>query len=56
MRQTPWVTACYSSGGRGYSGFRVTGMIEGFLAVDLHRSKPLISLVSFTMHFHCFQG
>ena len=24
--------------------------------VDLHRSKPLISLVSFDLHFHCFQG
>ena len=24
--------------------------------VDLHRSKPLISLVPFNLHFHCFQG
>ena len=23
---------------------------------DLHRSKPLISLVPFNLHFHCFQG
>ena len=26
------------------------------LAVDLHRSKPLISLVPFNLHLHCFQG
>ena len=26
------------------------------LSVDLHRSKPLISLVPFNLHFHCFQG
>lgn len=25
-------------------------------SVDLHRSKPLISLVPFTLHRHCFQG
>ena len=25
-------------------------------SVDLHRYKPLISLVLFTLHFHCFQG
>ena len=25
-------------------------------AVDLHTSKPLISLVPFNLHFHCFQG
>ena len=24
--------------------------------VDLPRSKPLISLVPFNLHFHCFQG
>ena len=24
--------------------------------VDLHGSKPLISLVPFNLHFHCFQG
>ena len=24
--------------------------------VELHRSKPLISLVPFNLHFHCFQG
>ena len=24
--------------------------------IDLHRSKPLISLVPFNLHFHCFQG
>ena len=24
--------------------------------VDLHRSKPLISLVPFNLYFHCFQG
>ena len=24
--------------------------------VDLHRSKPLISLVPFYLRFHCFQG
>ena len=27
-----------------------------FLRVDLHRSKPLISLVTFNLDFHCFQG
>ena len=27
-----------------------------FQAVDLHHSKPLISLVPFNLHFHCFQG
>ena len=27
-----------------------------FVAVDLYRSKPLISLVRFNLHFHCFQG
>ena len=26
------------------------------LAVDLHHSKPLISLVPFNLHFHCFSG
>ena len=26
------------------------------LAVDLHRSKLVISLVIFNLHFHCFQG
>ena len=26
-----------------------------FVAVDLYRSKPLISLVRFNLHFHCFQ-
>ena len=26
-----------------------------FVAVDLYRSKPLISLVLFNLHFHCFQ-
>ena len=25
-------------------------------AVDLHRSKPLISLIPFNLHLHCFQG
>ena len=25
------------------------------MAVDLHHSKPLISLVPFNMHLHCFQ-
>ena len=25
-------------------------------SVGLHRSKPLISLVLFNLHFHCFQG
>ena len=25
-------------------------------AVDLHHSKPPISLVPFNLHFHCFQG
>ena len=25
-------------------------------AVDLHRSKPLISLIPFNFHLHCFQG
>ena len=24
--------------------------------IDLHRSKPVISLVPFNLHFHCFQG
>ena len=24
--------------------------------IDLHRSKPVISLVPFNPHFHCFQG
>ena len=24
--------------------------------VDLHRSKPLTSLIPFNMHLHCFQG
>ena len=27
-----------------------------FSPVNLHRSKPLISLVPFNLHFHCFQG
>ena len=27
-----------------------------FLSVDLHRSKPLILLVPFNLHLHCFQG
>ena len=27
-----------------------------YVSVDLYRSKPLISLVSFNLHFHCFQG
>ena len=25
-------------------------------AVDLHRSKPLTSLIPFNLHLHCFQG
>ena len=25
-------------------------------SVDLHRFKPLISLVPFNLHLHCFQG
>ena len=24
--------------------------------IDLYRSKPVISLVPFNLHFHCFQG
>ena len=24
--------------------------------VDLHRSKPLISLIPFNLHLHCLQG
>ena len=27
-----------------------------FLSADLHRSKPVILLVPFNLHFHCFQG
>ena len=27
-----------------------------YIAVDLHRSKALISLVPFNLHFDCFQG
>ena len=26
------------------------------IAVDLHRSEPLISLVPFNLHLHCYQG
>ena len=29
---------------------------EPMKTVDLHRFKPLISLVPFNLHFHCFQG
>ena len=25
-------------------------------SVDLHRSKPFISVIPFNLHFHCFQG
>ena len=32
------------------------GSSRVFAPVDLHRSKPLISLVLFNLHLHCFQG
>ena len=38
-------------------GFLFQHIVSHFhLTVDLHHSKPLISLVPFNLHFHCFQG
>ena len=31
-------------------------LVRTIFLVDLHRSKPLILLVTFNLHFHCFQG
>ena len=37
-------------------GARGVRKMSPWKSVDLHRSKPLISLVPFNLYFHCFQG
>ena len=59
-----WFTACLLvptdqqrlSEGRGYSGFQVTGMIEGFFWVSNHRIRDFFGWLDLSMDFWGIQN
>ena len=61
-----WFTACLliptdqhldpPGGGRGYSGFQVTGMIEGFFWVSNYRFRDFLGWLDLSMDFGGIQN